>query len=473
MIARGLRTFRAQHTWTVDGLLARTGDWLVRNQRTVQRAQWGVVLVYFTLLIVPVLLPMPARAAHIWSDVTLFSQFVFWGIWWPFVLLSMILVGRLWCGLLCPEGAVAENVARYSRGFAVPRWVKWKGWPFAAFALTTIYGQMTSVYQYPGPALVVLGFSTVAAILTAIFWGRDKRVWCRYLCPVTGVFAVLAKLAPVHFRVDHDAWTAWSKPRGTKPPPVNCAPLVPIATMRGNAACHMCGRCSGFRGAVTLARRSPNHEIVHVAGDETSPTETLLILFGLLGIAVAAFHWANSDLYIAVKQTLAEWLVGHDVMWPLETAAPWWLLTDYPDRNDVMTLLDGAVLVGYIAAVALVLGGALGACVAVATRLVGRFNWRRFHHLVQSLVPLAGCAVFLGLSMTTVSLLKSDGIALDFVEPLRAILLGGACLWSLWLGWRIAGLYSQAPLRRIAAMLPLALAAGIAATSVATLFWPL
>ena len=36
--------------------------------------------------------------------------------------------------------------------------------------------------------------------------------------------------------------------------------------MKGGSACHMCGRCSAFRGAVTLARRSPNHEIVHVAG---------------------------------------------------------------------------------------------------------------------------------------------------------------------------------------------------------------
>jgi hypothetical protein len=36
--------------------------------------------------------------------------------------------------------------------------------------------------------------------------------------------------------------------------------------MRGGAECHMCGRCSGFRGAVLLAPRSPCHEIAHVAG---------------------------------------------------------------------------------------------------------------------------------------------------------------------------------------------------------------
>ena len=46
--------------------------------------------------------------------------------------------------------------------------------------------------------------------------------------------------------------------------------------------------------------------------------QTLLILFGMMGIAAGAFHWgSSSDIYIDVKQTLAEWLVEHDILWPL------------------------------------------------------------------------------------------------------------------------------------------------------------
>ncbi|KIZ40379.1 membrane protein, partial [Rhodopseudomonas palustris] len=255
-----------------DAVLREIGDWLMRNQRAIRATQWGVVVAYLTLLVVPTLLPLPTRTAHIWTNLTLFAQFVFWGLWWPFVLLSNVLVGRMWCGLLCPEGSLSETVSKHSRGWAIPRWIRWKGWPFAAFAATTIYGQMISVYQYPRPALVILGFSTVAAIATAALWGRNKRVWCRFLCPVTGVFAVLAKLAPLHFRVDSQVWDSWAKPHGRGPAQlVNCAPLVPIRTMKGGSACHMCGRCSGYRGAVTLARRSPNQEIVHVAGHDPRP----------------------------------------------------------------------------------------------------------------------------------------------------------------------------------------------------------
>jgi len=454
----------------IDGALAALGEWLGRHRRAIAAVQWAVVLIYLALLIVPPLLPMPDRTAHLWTNFTLAAQFVFWGVWWPFVLLSMVLFGRLWCGLLCPEGALSEAVSAQSRGYAVPGWIKWKGWPFVAFALTTIYGQMISVYQYPKAALVLLGGSTVGAVVIAWFYGRNKRVWCRYLCPVSRVFGVLAKLAPVHYRVDGAAWQSWQKPHGLAPMRVDCAPLVAIGTMKGNAACHMCGRCSGFRGAVTLSRRSPNHEIVHVAGHDTSRVETLVILFGLLGLAAGAFHWGSSALYIDAKQFAAEWLVEHRWMWPLEATAPWWVLTNDPDQNDVMTLLDGAVLIVYLVLFAALAGGGVGGCVALAARALGPWSSVRFHHLVQSLIPLAGCGVFLGLSMTTVTLLGQNGIVVDFVGALRAAMLIGAAAWSLWLGWRIAGL-TGGTRRRLAAMPPLLAAVAISSAIWASLFW--
>lgn len=458
---------------SADALLRRLGDWLMHNQRTIRTGQWVVVGFYVVLVSVPAFLPPPSGAAHIWTDLTLFAQFVFWGIWWPFVLLSMILVGRLWCGVLCPEGALSEVASSHGKGHAVPRWITWHGWPFVAFVGTTVYGQMVSVYQYPKPALVILGGSTAAAIAVGYLYGRNKRVWCRYLCPVSGVFSLLSKLAPVHFHVDRKVWNAWHKPRGTHLSPLNCAPLVPIRNMHGGSLCHMCGRCSGFRGAVTLARRSPNDEIVHVAGNEPKPVETILIIFGLLGLAAGAFHWPSSGLYVAVKQTAAEWLVDHAITWPLEPLAPWWILTHYPDRNDVMTLLDGAVLLGYVAAFTVIIGGFVSFLLMAATRLLGAWSTARFHHLAQSLIPLAGCGVFLGLSSLTVTMLRNEGFDLDFVGPLRAALLIGAGGWSSWLGWQIATGYARVALNRVAAMVPLTLAMALSGASWATLFWPL
>lgn len=423
------------------------GDWLLRRQTWIRRTQWTIVCLYLALLVIPAFLPLPDRQAYIWTNFTRFAQFLFWGIWWPFVLLSIVLVGRMWCGLLCPEGSISEFASRHGRGGAIPRWMKWPGWPTSAFVFTTIYGQLTSVYQYPKPALAVLGGSTVAAAVIGYLYGKNKRVWCRYLCPVSGVFALLAKLAPLHFQVDPDMWVKSQRSR-VKPAPVNCAPLVPLRTMRGSSNCHMCGRCSGFRGAIRLSRRSPNHEIVHVAGETANSWESMLILFGLMGVAAGAFHWTASPWFVSVKLQIAGWFVNGDGTWMLENSAPWWLLTNYPEKNDVLTLLDGTLVVGYILATAIAIGLLIGLCLVASNRCLGPWNTARFHHLVQSLIPLAAGGAFLGLSSMTVSQLHMDGMEIPFVSETRAAILALSTVWSMILHWQVAGRYVGGAMRR-------------------------
>ncbi|MDR2366366.1 MAG: 4Fe-4S binding protein, partial [Zoogloeaceae bacterium] len=172
--------------------LERTGVFLRRHRGFIVAMQWCVVLFYSALVVLPVFFPMPARSgAHIWDNLRLFAQFVFWGLWWPGVMLTTVFLGRVWCGFFCPEGYLSELASRHGRGAATPNWIKWPTWPFAAFIITTVYGQLISVYEYSEAALLILGGSTLAAVAIGLIYGRGRRVWCRYLCPASGVFAVL------------------------------------------------------------------------------------------------------------------------------------------------------------------------------------------------------------------------------------------------------------------------------------------
>jgi len=451
-------TFRAR--------LARAGDFLRDHQQAIQRMQWAIVVVYVALLVVPALLPLPDRTASVFNNLSIVAQFAFWGIWWPFVLLSMPLFGRAWCGLFCPEGALTEWASRHGRGGAIPRWMRWGGWPFVAFALTTVYGQLVSVYQYPWAVAVVLGGSTVAAIIVGWLYGKDKRVWCKYLCPVSGVFNLLAKLSPWHYRVDAEAWRAPLR----RTEAINCAPLLPLRTMQGAADCHMCGRCSDYRGAIAPSPRSPEAEIVDVAGGNA--WQTVLIVFGLMGLAVGAFLWSASPWYVTLKQSIATWLVNHDVYWPLAENAPWFILTHYPQVNDSFSWLDGAVILLFIAATALVVGGAVllglwladyalpamrrpGMRGAAGERVRSRFDG--VHNLAQGLIPAAGSGVFLGLSATTLTLLQHEGVAIGWANPVRFALLALALAWSLRFQWRLAGLRTSNAWRRATAVVLVAL----------------
>lgn len=431
-------------------LVALSGDWLRRHQRFIRWLQWTVVVVYAVLLVVPVFVPLPDGSAHIWNNISLFANFVFWGIWWPGVLISMVLFGRLWCGIMCPEGALSEMASRHSRGWTIPRWIRWPGWPFTAFVLTTVYGQMVSVYQYPGPVLLILGGSTVGAILVGYFYGRNHRVWCRYLCPVNGVFGLLAKLAPLHYRVDLQQWER-CPPHAGRTTYVNCAPMVPLRTMESASPCHMCGRCAGFRDAIELSVRPPGSEIVTVSARTATIWDSLLIVVGLMGVAVGAFLWASSPWFVTAKQWAAGWLVERGVFWPMEQDLPWWLLTSYPGNSDVMSLLDGVVLLGYVGMTAAVMSMAVGIPFAVAARILGP-SWcgKHFHHLVHSLLPLAACGVILGLSAQSVTLLRGDGFLLNWVDDARIVALVCSATWSLYLAWRIAGHYRNGVRRTVA-----------------------
>jgi hypothetical protein len=79
------------------------GEGLRRHRRAIQRGQWAIVFVYLVLVAVPAFLPLPGRLAHIWDNLTLLAQFAFWGIWWPFVLLSISGWGCLITGMMVRE----------------------------------------------------------------------------------------------------------------------------------------------------------------------------------------------------------------------------------------------------------------------------------------------------------------------------------------------------------------------------------
>ena len=436
-----------------QGRLEKVGLFLRKNRRLIIAIQWVIVVLYAAMVIIPAFLPLPPEDAHIWDNLRLFAQFCFWGLWWPGVMIATVTMGRVWCGFFCPEGAMTEWISQYGRGKALPRWLKWTGWPFVAFVMTTVYGQLVSVYEYPQAALLVLGGSTIAALGIGLLYGREKRIWCRYLCPASGVFAVLAKIAPLHYKVDR---AAWDRHQGDYEP-VNCAPLLDVRRMTSASECHSCGRCAGQRDAVTYSARSPFAEILDLDAPAKTP-DALTLVYGVLGVATAAFQWTLSPWLLNAKLALAEWLVDHDHFLLLDNDVPWWLLTHYPEASDLFTWLDGVLILGYLLGGGFLLGSLLLIGPAIASRLTvdKPLSWQRF---TLALTPLAAASVILGLSMLTVSHLKAEHVWLGWLPAFRIALLGAGCLGSLAL---VFGL-----LRHAIGGLPRRLLAGVA------MVWPI
>jgi hypothetical protein len=441
------------------GRLENIGLFLRRHRGPIITLQWLIVAVYTVLVVVPAFLPLPPDQAHIWNNLRLFAQFIFWGVWWPGVMIATVTLGRVWCGIFCPEGFISERFSAYGRGKAVPHWLKWSGWPFVAFVATTVYGQLVSVYEYPQAALLVLGGSTVAAVAIGLLYGREKRIWCRYLCPASGVFAVLAKIAPLHYKVDRAAWDRY----GGDFEPVNCAPLLDVRRMTSASECHSCGRCAGQRDAVTYAVRSPFAEVLDFEAPARTP-DAVTLIYGVLGVATAAFQWTVSPWFLRIKLALAEWLVDHEHFALLDNEVPWWLLTHYPEASDLFTWLDGALILAYLLGGGFLLGSLLLVGPLAAARGVGTHfhTWQRF---ALSLAPMAAASVILGLTMLTVSHLKAEGFWLGWLPYFRGLLLAagglGAAALTLKLLARATAPVSRKAIATLAMLWPISLMCAI------------
>jgi NosR/NirI family transcriptional regulator, nitrous oxide reductase regulator len=130
-----------------------------------------------------------------------------------YTLISVVLIGRgVFCGWLCPFGALQELLAQAARALRVPQWQPrpalekrlWLGKYVAAVAVLALV--MTQI-DASGATLEIEPFKTAitskftrpwpyvayAAALLAIGL-FSERAYCRFLCPLGGVLAILDRL---------------------------------------------------------------------------------------------------------------------------------------------------------------------------------------------------------------------------------------------------------------------------------------
>src|SRR3972149_8350448 len=195
-----------------DGFIRKTERFFVVNAKNLSRVRMAMVFVFLVLIAVPAFLPAPSESDGLSTNFVLFSKFVVWGLWFPLVFISVIFLGRFWCGTLCPQGALTDYANKKSLNKPVPRLLA-SGWvPVSSFIIVTIAGQVVGVRDYPLAALELFFMTTLAAVLTGFLFSRERRVWCRYLCPVGPLLSVFSRLGAVSFENKNGKGKAYACP---------------------------------------------------------------------------------------------------------------------------------------------------------------------------------------------------------------------------------------------------------------------
>ncbi len=169
------------------------------------------------------------------------------------VLLSLIW-GRIFCGWICPLGAVQEIIHAQKTGWRLPAFAD-KTLKYLKFVLLLIFGLLSwqatrNVWSEYEPFKVLFNFdgSSVAIailVLTLLLAVFIERVFCRYICPLGAILSITSRIAPYKVTTQTGACKSCGKCTG------GICPTNAISTVNhkskqpevDNSECIKCLRC--------------------------------------------------------------------------------------------------------------------------------------------------------------------------------------------------------------------------------------
>lgn len=167
-----------------------------------------------------------------------------WIIWWPGIILTFVLFGRLWC-VVCPFGTLNDQAAKLANSHRrLPRPLRAIWVSTVLFLLLTWADEQLGIIRSPLMTAALIIFLAFAAVITGLFFQR--RSFCRYLCPITGMQGLYSMLAPIELRAgdmaqcSHGCRQACYRGTGTA---VGCPMLEFPAVMDRNTYCNFCFEC--------------------------------------------------------------------------------------------------------------------------------------------------------------------------------------------------------------------------------------
>src|SRR3989337_697815 len=207
------------------------------------------------------------------------ATILIWVIWWSLLIISLALAGRVWC-LMCPFGAIGDWVQRqtfYKKindAFSLNRkWpVKFRNLSLAAvffLVITWADFQFNLVNSPLNTAYFIVALLALIVIISILF---ERRSFCRYACPITGMIGLYSMFAPLELRVKEKETCKTCKEKYCISGTENgyaCPVFEYPGTMDKNTVCFLCTEC-----IKTCHRNNISFNFRSLAGDFPAVTKT-------------------------------------------------------------------------------------------------------------------------------------------------------------------------------------------------------
>jgi polyferredoxin len=230
---------------------------------------------------------------------------LFWAWWWPLILLTYPVVGRLWCSF-CPFmvwGEISQRIAR-ALGWQPARWPRGDSDAWAApilaagFAAILLWEAVWNLENSAWLSSCLLLLITLGAVIGSLRF--EKRFWCRHLCPVGGMNALFAKLAISELRAQagicSGSCTSYACFKGGPAEGEGLATAgCPLGThpahLEDNRNCVLCLTCAQAcpHRSVQLRLRPPAADLQRDMAPPAGEAGLILVLAG----GVCLHHWQS------------------------------------------------------------------------------------------------------------------------------------------------------------------------------------
>lgn len=196
-------------------------------------------------------------------------------IFWVLAFLLTFIIGRAFCGYLCPMGAEQELIdravkmdlrdiprLRYLKYLLAVLWVGGAIFLAAGAAggllLNPLYQMGTGLPPWPAATYAFFYAIAVGVFILVLILGR--RGMCNYLCPMSVVFIVITaikdrlRIPSLHLESDPRDCIRCKKCTASCPMSLPVQEMVEAGTMQ-NPECIVCGNCAGScpKGTIRLA----------------------------------------------------------------------------------------------------------------------------------------------------------------------------------------------------------------------------
>lgn len=207
-------------------------------------------------------------------------MFILWTLWWPFLYISLLFLGRFWCGFICPIGLCNEmgnSIRKTKKDYLI----KYSFIPFVIFFLIVFWEQVSGLFSSTKITLIFLATFLLSSFVAGILmprWG-----FCKHFCPIGSLFGPFSRLSILGVRTNREICKTCKTKECVKGGKVEPCPMFnDVPNLDSNKDCLLCTNCikNCPYDSAKLCFIKPGEEIKKKSGFNLAESLFIIALFG-------------------------------------------------------------------------------------------------------------------------------------------------------------------------------------------------